>query len=51
MAEIQQRDSFTSDLTKLSAFKLRMQFVTSCGKTKQAKMHPFLIEIMASLLS
>lgn len=45
MAEIQHGDSFTSDLTMLSAFKLGMQFFTSCGKTKQAKMHPFLIEI------
>lgn len=45
MAEIQHGDSFTSDLTTLSAFKLGTQFVTSCGKTKQAKMHPFLIEI------
>lgn len=45
MAEIQYVDSFTSDLTKLSAFKLRMQIVTSYEKTKQAKMHSFLIEI------
>lgn len=35
----------TADLTTFFAFKLRMQFVTSCEKTKQAKMHPFLIDI------
>lgn len=40
MAQIQQRDSFTSDLTKPSAFKLRLHFVISCGKTN----HPFPIE-------